>query len=274
MIGLFLVLIPVILGLVWAWYRRPRPATEPQCGKCGYNIRGLPSPICPECGSDLRKVGTHPVSSETQRRYFMLVAFWLILCWIGGSIPLWLLGNLPALTYHSRRSNVIYSGPHSKAFRSVRIDYNLHGYGRPPAKWRGGIKITLTPNSGTAAPLLEVDPATLQFREPVTRAAGTLKNQSLATWLKSSGATGSDEQLLAEATVLLNHIITSTTQSRNVITSASVSGSSSGSSSSSSGFSGPAPWLPFAAFGTLSVLWLLGIYFITRKFGARPRAEP
>jgi len=29
----------------------------PRCGHCGYDVRGLPSPVCPECGSDLRIVG-------------------------------------------------------------------------------------------------------------------------------------------------------------------------------------------------------------------------
>lgn len=29
------------------------------CGKCGYNIRGLPGDICPECGSDLNEVGRY-----------------------------------------------------------------------------------------------------------------------------------------------------------------------------------------------------------------------
>ena len=31
--------------------------TEPSCRACGYAVRGLPSFICPECGSDLREVG-------------------------------------------------------------------------------------------------------------------------------------------------------------------------------------------------------------------------
>ena len=32
-------------------------AREPRCGRCGYIVIGLPSRICPECGSDLRTVG-------------------------------------------------------------------------------------------------------------------------------------------------------------------------------------------------------------------------
>lgn len=35
---------------------RATPA-DPQCGKCGYIVRGVPSLRCPECGADLREVG-------------------------------------------------------------------------------------------------------------------------------------------------------------------------------------------------------------------------
>ena len=28
-----------------------------RCGRCGYDVRGLPSAMCPECGGDLREVG-------------------------------------------------------------------------------------------------------------------------------------------------------------------------------------------------------------------------
>ena len=34
------------------------------CGRCGYPIRGLPSPVCPECGSDRREGGTLPESAS------------------------------------------------------------------------------------------------------------------------------------------------------------------------------------------------------------------
>ena len=34
-----------------------RKVTIPSCRACGYAVKGLPSFICPECGSDLREVG-------------------------------------------------------------------------------------------------------------------------------------------------------------------------------------------------------------------------
>ena len=38
-------------GLVW-WRNRFRPVYPPgHCAECGYNLRGLPQPRCPECGT-------------------------------------------------------------------------------------------------------------------------------------------------------------------------------------------------------------------------------
>src|SRR5437588_12839068 len=61
MLNLLWLLLPIVLGsavLQWASRGRTRnKATEPRCGRCGYNVTGLPGTICPECGSDLREVG-------------------------------------------------------------------------------------------------------------------------------------------------------------------------------------------------------------------------
>src|ERR1700710_2036262 len=38
-------------------FRRRGRAAQSACGHCGYDVRGLPTFTCPECGSDLRQVG-------------------------------------------------------------------------------------------------------------------------------------------------------------------------------------------------------------------------
>jgi hypothetical protein len=55
----------LLVVLAWLGSRRRRlnpreiaeSTSEVGCGHCGYDARGLPSDICPECGSDLSEVG-------------------------------------------------------------------------------------------------------------------------------------------------------------------------------------------------------------------------
>jgi class 3 adenylate cyclase len=64
--GSLLILLALVTGLGFAglpWWRRILPGAAPGagtpggCGKCGYDVTGLPTFTCPECGSDLREVG-------------------------------------------------------------------------------------------------------------------------------------------------------------------------------------------------------------------------
>lgn len=47
------------VALVGFWRRRRDRSDKPvrSCGRCGYDVRGLTTFVCPECGSDLRTVG-------------------------------------------------------------------------------------------------------------------------------------------------------------------------------------------------------------------------
>src|SRR5437773_3273233 len=62
--GLTILALPFALGAVITVImllrrrrRRSRSFKEPTCGQCGYNVTGLSTFTCPECGSDLRQVG-------------------------------------------------------------------------------------------------------------------------------------------------------------------------------------------------------------------------
>ena len=51
--------------------------TEPSrhCGRCGYDVRGLPTTICPECGGDLERFGRvrqEHVRHPTRERWLFL----------------------------------------------------------------------------------------------------------------------------------------------------------------------------------------------------------
>ena len=54
------------------------PADAPiLCGRCGYNVRGLPSDVCPECGGDLAVVGTRAGNRTWTRRLSHQCFYWL-----------------------------------------------------------------------------------------------------------------------------------------------------------------------------------------------------
>jgi len=138
----FIALIPglVILGLllfgavksVMAIVRVMRPeraAGFPRCGACAYDVGGLPTWTCPECGRDLRRVG---VTGTHQRRVpfskslseglaavavlcllvgIVLLVFWLSVrpndtsawAWpLGSTVLLWILGSVAIWLFNRR----------------------------------------------------------------------------------------------------------------------------------------------------------------------------
>jgi hypothetical protein len=62
-----------IAVLFWVALRRP-PTRQPSCGHCGYAVEGLEALSCPECGSDLRKVGI-----ETPKRRMLHPGLFILL---------------------------------------------------------------------------------------------------------------------------------------------------------------------------------------------------
>src|SRR3954466_13629527 len=69
--------------LVDRWRGHPRRSIEGVCGTCGYSLQGLPTPVCPECGSDTRfsrhRLGhVNPyVSAATASAFWMLAVLLL-----------------------------------------------------------------------------------------------------------------------------------------------------------------------------------------------------
>ena len=89
-----LLLAPVVLGPVIALVAlglaifgqarmQGSEAGDSVCGSCGYSTRGLQSFQCPECGSDLRRVGIVPVRRFAARgvsRWLVTLALLTIFC--------------------------------------------------------------------------------------------------------------------------------------------------------------------------------------------------
>ena len=59
--------------------RRGSDATPGVCGHCGYSLRGLPSTICPECGSDTAVVGVSRPGRNPSPGRWILCALWIAL---------------------------------------------------------------------------------------------------------------------------------------------------------------------------------------------------
>ena len=70
-IALIVAIVAVQVALIVIRVHRHRDAPQ-GCGNCGYNVRGLTTFKCPECGQDLREVGI-------DRKTALGPGFWVIM---------------------------------------------------------------------------------------------------------------------------------------------------------------------------------------------------
>ena len=147
--------------------RGKRSGAEPCCATCGYAVVGLPSSICPECGSDVEKAGVIPPRHRQplarKKRWIIwtiayLAIFWFIaMCAFEGP------------QYYIEYEAVKLVGPRSGLYRSVTyaVPHGWEAVGRwappgaaldgsdgwgPPEKWRhpylGSKRLSLEKNDG------------------------------------------------------------------------------------------------------------------------------
>ncbi|HLL89677.1 MAG TPA: zinc ribbon domain-containing protein [Tepidisphaeraceae bacterium] len=65
---------------------------SPTCGRCGYAVRGLPELTCPECGSDLRRVGIRTAGGAATDPRAVRSARWALFVAVAGGtllLALW-----------------------------------------------------------------------------------------------------------------------------------------------------------------------------------------
>ncbi|MDB5321315.1 MAG: Adenylate cyclase [Phycisphaerales bacterium] len=101
---------------------------EASCGRCGYDVRGLPTFFCPECGSDLREVG---ISSGSPRRVMGLLILAIVasrrrmLVWTLAVVAMTLLVMFGALAmvirYNVEPVAEVTLEPASKAYRVMAV---------------------------------------------------------------------------------------------------------------------------------------------------------
>src|SRR5688500_17834237 len=99
--GLLFFLLIFIVGFVFAivFAARSRKAgpTDPICGKCSYQVRGLTRFTCPECGSDVREVGIISAAAPARARHGLGLG-WKLFAFIG---PWGVFGIMLARLRHS-----------------------------------------------------------------------------------------------------------------------------------------------------------------------------
>ncbi len=93
-----LLLIVQILRAVW-----PLRTRTPSCAHCHYDLSGNETLTCPECGSDLRRVGLVTPATELQARPSITSA---LACWAMVAFALgWVFARPAVISYVSRAQN-------------------------------------------------------------------------------------------------------------------------------------------------------------------------
>lgn len=76
---ILLVLVAMLIASVAIALKTKRPTADGgACGRCGYNVRGVASLTCPECGADLREVGIVGDRRAGAGRFIAAAVLWLV----------------------------------------------------------------------------------------------------------------------------------------------------------------------------------------------------
>lgn len=206
--GLLSLLMPVtgIVLIVWAVITIVRAITLPRdaprfpaCERCDYAVADLATFTCPECGSDLRKVGIVTPAINASRRGSLLTALlaWTFLSatiaymvFIVGYMLVGFSGAMSSMSSTNTWSNTLT--PNSRNYQSVELVYDTDW-----VSITSEMEITLTASDGSAH-WIKLDPGTMQVRgledEPVA-----WSGDSIADWFASLTLDLTDPAIAAQA---------------------------------------------------------------------------
>ena len=137
------------------------PATVPErrCGRCGYRVDGLPTDVCPECGSDLNVVG---VATPGQRMHRWRWGAARIGIWTAALLVVaglfWVTADqlpLPRVTVRQRFVTCFPGDGGQGLFTTVIVSQTVHEFG--PANDRrprplGAVTLCLSNSSNATSP--------------------------------------------------------------------------------------------------------------------------
>jgi len=266
LVGLLLAV--VILGVYVLRRRRPAGA-EPVCGRCGYNVRGLPTFTCPECGSDLREVGIRTAGQPRALGPWARVALWTLILPVPATIVSFGLLITVIPTVHDRSDTLDLDTAGSPSGLSLQLQAQGRALGGPPRRGLSApvplqrLTLTLAGAQASAAPL-EVDLRTLGYkcRQP----NGDLLEQSigldasaLRAWLTGAGVDVNDDRVQTQIAELLK-IVQGTAGGTLAVVPGGSWSQVGGGSSTRGGSAGEIPLLGFWI-----VIWLLGLWLCIRR---------
>jgi hypothetical protein len=85
------------------------------CGHCGYSLRGLPSTICPECGSDTKVVNRRPVRGGGAGRWIACGVWIALLLAVNSVFRLYIEAHFLRLISPEYADSIIAGPPMEKA---------------------------------------------------------------------------------------------------------------------------------------------------------------
>ena len=206
---------------LWRRYRVGRRITEPGCGRCGYPVRGLHTPICPECGANRNVVGVvRPYRPSRALGTLGLLAAWAAvlgaLAWVGNDALL----SLTPRDLSNHRDYRLY--PESGMYGPLDVRRIGYGWGWRTERWaprspdRGWIKMTHGvpgPHFETQADFSLGQPslsyAITQYNgdrswaSPVFSQTALLDEQGLSKWLERMYIDPTHPEVRAEVAELL-----------------------------------------------------------------------
>lgn len=255
-LAVFLIVI-VIAFLLWRPSTTKSEAMEPVCGKCGYIVKGLPSSICPECGSDLKRVGI-----ITHRSCSAISPILFILCWS----VLTLLGTrtyLAGRPYESKKTRGLV--PLSQSYERIDVLGGELEYQSGSAI--GTMKLYLSNPPEVYQCGMEIDFPSLTYRYQLPENNGdyvdgdmVLDKEAMLQWMNSAGVDVENGQV-ADETADIVSLVSSVSKGHNCagicdqlkfFQSHKIIGV-------------PPKILPDSWFAALAIIWLVVLVFVLRR---------
>jgi hypothetical protein len=298
------VLLLVVVAVIVLRYLLTPRITAPLCRRCRYDVTGLPTSICPECGADLSEVGILQPGSVKPMGRLMRLSLWTISV---GAVALIvtppILRSIPPLNQTMVQHTL--SIPGSRLYKSVVVDA-VRSWRRDSQSAKAEVLVTLTRLDDqqfemAVFPIGDdckyVDSTGRKHRKDLPVADPEVAAKTVVAWLDGCGIAASGDALLPEATQIakaIDECVSPPQQTRmsfGSFTSTSTwgtqfRGSSSGGFRTSFGapFSSTAtrmnsgraadPWPLRIAIGGWCVIWLLGAGVILFIAARQHPAEP